>query len=292
MSATTTPPVSTLPGRFREPTKLSRTITLAVFLGLLLLVLYATVLTDLAHDWWTDEGSSYGMLVPVMAGYIAWIKREEILAAPTQEDGRALWAVGGACLMYLVGRFGAEFFLTRTSFVVLLTGLIWLFWGTARLRKLSFPLVLLATMVPLPALVYNKIAIPLQLFSSGTATAIMQNFGLSVYRDGNIIELPRMTLGVAEACSGLHSITALAVGALLVGYIWCRRFHTRLALFLLAIPIAIALNVVRITGTAVLATHYAELATGFYHLFSGWLVFVASVGLLLLCARGLHWLLD
>jgi exosortase len=265
---------------------------MGVSISALLLVLYSTVLIDLAHDWWTDEGSSYGMLMPLMAGYVACMKRKQVLAEPIHEDGRALWLMASACLMFLVGRFGAEFFLSRLSFVLLLAALIWLFWGTARLRLLSFPLVLLATMVPLPTLIYNKIGIPLQLFASATAATIMQAFGASVYRDGNILELPGMTLGVAEACSGLRSIAALSVGALLVGYICCVSFRARLVLFLLAIPLAIALNVVRITGTAMLATQYESLATGFYHLFSGWLVFVVSVGILLLIARGLHRILD
>jgi exosortase len=258
----------------------------------LLLLLYFRVLIDLANDWWTDEGSSYGMLMPLFAGYVAWMTRERVLGEPVREDGRALWLVALACLTFLVGRFGAEFFLSRISFVILLTGLIWLFWGVARLRRLAFPLVLLATMVPLPTLIYNKIGIPLQLFASATATTIMQACGASVYRDGNILELPGTTLGVAEACSGLRSISALSVGALLVGYIWCRSFRARLALFLLAIPVAIALNVVRITGTAALATYHESLAMGFYHLFSGWLVFLVSVGILLLIARGLHRILD
>jgi exosortase len=264
----------------------------AAFLGILVSVLYWPVISDLAIDWWTDDASSYGMLMPLVAGYIAWLKRKSILSIPAQEDGRGLAVVVGACLMLLVGKLGAEFFLSRLSFVVLLAGLVWLFWGLPRLRQLVFPLLLLATMVPLPTLVYNQMSIPLQLFASTAAASIIQFLGGTVYRDGNILQLPGLTLGVAEACSGLHSLAALCVAALLVGYIACNRLPVRAVLFILAIPLAIALNVFRITGTALLAMYRESFAMGFYHSFSGWLVFVVSFGLLVALARGLHRVLD
>jgi exosortase len=255
-------------------------------------LMYASALANLAGDWWTEEGSSYGMLVPPLAAYVAWMRRKQVFSIPSREDGWGLVLILLSCLLFLVGQLGAEFFLTRESLVVLLAGLIWCFWGLLRLKALLFPLVLLATMVPLPTLVYNKIGIPLQLFSSATATNILYLFGVSIYRDGNILQLPNITLGVAEACSGLRSISALSVGAILVGYVTCDRVRTRALLFALAFPVAISLNVVRIAGTAVLATYQAELAMGFYHSFSGWLVFLASCGLLLLIARGLHRFVD
>jgi exosortase len=254
--------------------------------------MYAPVLASLARDWWMDEGSSYGMLIPPLAGYIAWMRRKHLLSIPSSQDARGIVLVLLSCVMFLVGKLGAEFFLTRVSTVLLIAGLIWCFWGLLRLQALLFPLVLLATMVPLPTLIYSKVGIPLQLFSSALATSILQTFGVSIYRDGNILQLPNVTLGVAEACSGLRSISALSVGAIVVGFITCERLRSRAILFLLAIPVAIGLNVVRIAGTAVLATYREELAMGFYHSFSGWLVFVTSCGILLLIARGLHRILD
>jgi exosortase len=254
--------------------------------------MYSEVVASLAMDWWTDEGSSYGMLIPPLVVYLVWMERQHILSIPSIGDLRGILLVLISCLMFLVGKLGAEFFLTRESLVVLLAGLVWCFWGGRRLRALAFPLLLLATMVPLPVLIYNKIGVPLQLFSSATATSILQAFGASIYRDGNILQLPNTTLGVAEACSGLRSISALSIGALLVGYLTCTRIRTRTILFLLAIPVAIALNVVRISGTAVLATYHEELAMGFYHAFSGWLVFLVSFAILMMVARGLHRFLD
>jgi exosortase len=133
-------------------------------------VLYSQVLTDLAHDWWTEASLSQGLLIPPLAFYVAWTRRHLTLAEPVSADDRGLWLVACACLMYILGKLAAEFFLPRMSFVVLLAGLVWVFWGYARLRTLSFPLLLLATMVPLPVLVYNTLSAPLQLFASDVAT--------------------------------------------------------------------------------------------------------------------------
>jgi len=194
--------------------------------------------------------------------------------------------------MFLLGRLASEFFLMRFSFVVLLAGLIWTFWGIRRLRTLAFPVLLLATMVPLPALLYNSQAAPLQLLASDLATRIAQSLGVSAFRDGNVIQLAGTSLGVEEACSGLNSLSALIVGSVLLGFLVCSRFLSRITLFVLAVPLAIAVNIVRVSGTALIADYNQEFAEGFYHSFSGWLVFVAGFGALYLAARILHALLD
>lgn len=260
----------------------------AVVLGLLAL-LYAGPLASLAYDWWTDDNSSYGMVVPPMAIYIAWLLQKRLFAEPVIPGNRGLLLVAAGCFGFLVGRLGAEFFLTQTSIVTVLAGLIWTFWGVRRLAVLAFPLVLLVTMVPLPAIIYNRMSAPLQLFASFAATEALQWAGFSVYRDGNIIYLPGMSLGVAEACSGLRSMMSLVIASLLLGYLMCRKLPVRSLLLVLSIPIAIFVNVLRVMGTTVLADYNPEYAVGFYHSFSGWLVFVAGFGLLWLTAYLLHW---
>ena len=254
---------------------------IAVLIGLL----YAQILPDLASEWWTQSEASYGLLIPPMALYIAYMRRKTTFACPVQPD---LWGLGLTslgCLVLLSGELASEFYLARVSIVILLAGLIWTFWGRARLRTLGFPLVLLATMVPLPALVYNALAAPLQLFASTIATDLAQALGVSIYRDGNIIHLAGTSLGVAEACSGLHSLSALIIGSLLLGFLENASMIGRILLLILAIPLAIAVNVLRVTGTAILADYKPELAEGFYHSFSGWLVFVLGFGFLWLLGK-------
>jgi exosortase len=255
-------------------------------------LLYRFVLTDLAKDWWNEPALSYGMLIPPLAGYIAWLRRDLILAAGVFPTNKGLLLVAFGCVMFLLGKLGVEFFLMRTSFVVLLAGLTWTFWGIRRLQTLAFPFVLLATMVPLPGTVYNSVSAPLQLFASDLSSRLVQEIGISIYRDGNIIQLASTSLGVAEACSGLNSLSALMVASLLLGYLVCSRLRTKIALFLLAIPLAIAVNILRIAGTAVLADYNHEFAMGFYHSFSGWLVFVAGFGVLYGCAKLAHAAMD
>lgn len=250
--------------------------------GGLLAALYADVVPAMVHIWWTDPGYSHGFLIPPLALYIAWMHRDSVLDEPATPDSRGLWLTACACLLYFLGKMGAEFFLTRISIVIALAGLVWTFWGLQRLRVLAFPLVLLATMVPLPAIVYNKMAAPLQLFASAVSTDFLQLLGIPVYQDGNIIHLSHAKLGVAEACSGLRSMSSLSVLALVLGYLRESRLSVRFLLFALAIPTAIGANVLRIVGTALVARQDERLAEGFYHSFSGWLVFLVGLGTLYL----------
>ena len=256
----------------------------------LIVILYGQVLVDLAGDWWTEPSFSQGLLIPPLALYLAWTRRSLTLAQPLRADNRGLWLIGFSCLLFLLGKLSAEFFFPRISFVLLIAGLAWTFWGYARFRTLYFPLVLLATMVPLPTLVYNAVSAPLQLFASDVSTTLAQLLGVAVYRDGNIIHLANISLGVEEACSGLNSLSALMVVSLLIGFLICPLLSVRVTLFALSIPLSIAVNILRVTGTAIIADYHEQFALGFYHSFTGWLVFIGGFAILYSMARGLNWL--
>lgn len=255
-------------------------------------IMYWRVVPDMVLDWWREEGYSYGFLIPPLVAYVVWHRRYRIAAQSVQTDSRGLLLTGFACLVYLIGQLAVESFLTRTSLVVLVAGLVWTFWGVCRLQVLGFPLVLLFSMIPLPTVVYYQVTAPLQLYSSSMATAVVRLLGLTIYQDGNIIYLPNISLGVAEACSGLHSALSLSITALLLGYVECSLWRTRAALLAAAIPIAILFNIVRIAGTAILAEANPDLATGFYHSFSGWIVYVAGSVALFGAARVLCAVLE
>jgi exosortase len=167
----------------------------AALLGGLILLLYADVVPSMIARWWEDEGYSHGFLVAPLAGWLAWRQRAAVAAVAGQPDTRGLLAVLIAAACYVVGKLGAEFFLTRMSLILLLTGLIWTFWGWERLKRLAFPLLLLASTVPLPVLVYNRLAGPLQLVASAASTEVAQGLGISVYRDGTSFTWPRQLLG-------------------------------------------------------------------------------------------------
>jgi exosortase len=273
--------------RLRPRLKPVYCVALAVLIVVPVVLMYWNVIFEMVSQWWSDEGSSHGFLIVPLALYIAWRQRKSVLAEPVAPETRGLLLSLLACVLYVIGRLAAEFFLARVSLVVLLAGIIWTFWGSGRLRRLAFPVLLLFTMVPLPTIVFNQLAGPLQLLASRLATGVARFCGVAVFRDGNVINLADVSLGVAEACSGLRSISSLIIAALLLGYIELKRLETRFVLFAVAIPAAILTNIVRVAGTALIADVYPSLALGFYHTFSGWLVFVAGLGLLLLATKTL-----
>jgi exosortase len=271
---------------------------------------YWAVLARLARFWWEDENYSHGLLIPFVIGYILWTERGRL--ASFAERPRLFWGAGlvvAALLMLWVGTAGAELFTQRTSLVVLLAGLVVYFRGWRLLRAVGVPLLLLALAIPVPTIVFNKVAFPLQLFASRCAVWAMRMFDIPVLREGNVIELYPLgslttkKLEVVEACSGIRSLMTLVTLAVVFAYFTGpsddegkggRRFEIfrklrAVLIVLAAVPIAIITNAARVSGTGVLARYYGtEVADGFFHEFSGWVIYI--VAFLMLFAFG--WLLD
>jgi exosortase len=240
-------------------------------------------------QWWNDEEYTHGFIVPLFSGWLVWQDRERLrkLAVAPSVWGVACLAFG--LLLFALGFLGAELFLQRASSVVVLAGLVLLLLGPGFLRALGFPLLFLLFMVPIPAVLRNVIAFPLQLFAAQTAAFCMSGVGVPVVREGNVIVLAQTTLEVADACSGIRSLQALLALAAVYAFLTQRTLWRRAVIFASAIPIAIAANAFRVSGTGLLAHYFGlETAQGFYHSLAGYLMFgVAFVGLLT-CA----WLLK
>jgi exosortase len=247
--------------------------------------LYADVFPRLVRQWSAEEDYTHGFLIIPLALYFVWERREALKAFEPRPASLGAVLLTFGLLMLIVGRVGAELFLQRFSLIVVLAGLLWLILGTRLLLELAFPIVFLVFMVPLPAIVMNAIAFPLQLFAAQTASFCMETAGIPVLREGNTIVLANTTLEVAEACSGIRSLQALLALGAVYGHFTQKVAWKRWALVLLSIPIAIAANAFRVAGTGFLA-HYIgpEAAQGFYHSFAGWIVF--GVAFVLLLAAG------
>jgi exosortase len=252
----------------------------AVLVGALALA-YAPVLARLARQWATDDNVSHGLLVVPLAIYLVWSGRvwwRETPAAPT------LWGlplVVVSLAVYGAGVLGAELFLSRISIVGVLAGAVAFIWGWRHLRRAAFPLALVALAIPLPAIVLNQITLPLQLVASRAGEAAIAGAGIPVLREGNLLILADTTLEVAEACSGIRSLVSLITMALIVGYLRERRSWARVALVAAAVPIAVIVNAARVAGTGIAAQAFGqEAAEGFFHTFSGWIVFVAALVML------------
>lgn len=247
----------------------------------LLLLSYAPVLWRLVRQWYTDEDMGHGFFVPVLAAYIAWQRRGELLALKPSPNWWGLVLVAYASLQLTAGTLGAELFLSRTAFVIAVIGAVLLLGGTAYVRALAFPLLLLFLMVPIPGIVYNKITFPLQLLASRLADRALDLLQIPVLREGNILELADQRLSVVEACSGIRSLLSLTFLALVYGYFFERRTWMRVVLFVATVPIAITANAGRVTVTGILTEIKPELAEGFFHTASGWVIFMIALVILL-----------
>ena len=257
-------------------------------LSVLLLILYGPILKDLVINWWRNPDYSHGFLVPVFAGYVLWRERHRLARITLKPSNFGLVVMLGAIGLLLIGSLGAELFTSRFSLLVLMAGVVLFLAGWQMLRAVSFPLGFLILMIPIPVLIYNQITFPLQLLASRFATFWLQLVNVPVLREGNLIILPNYTLEVVEACSGIRSLVTLITLAVAYGYLMQDRRWLRWVLALLMIPIAIVSNAIRIMGAGLLTYHFGhEMAEGFFHEFSGWVIFVAALVLMFCC----HWLL-
>jgi exosortase len=249
-------------------------------------VLYGDVLMKLVRDWATDDNYSHGFVVAPLAGYFAWRRRSALAAAPLRPSRWGLVLVGVSVVMLFAGALGAELFVSRTSLLILVAGALLYLLGPAHLRILAFPVAFLALMIPLPAIIFNQIALPLQLFASRVGALALTTAGVPVLREGNVITLANTTLEVAEACSGIRSLVSLVTLAIVLGQFAESRRWIRQVLVAAAIPVAIAANAARVAGTG-LAAHYIgpAAADGFFHAFSGWFMFLMALALLLATQR-------
>jgi exosortase len=197
----------------------------------------------------------------------------------------------GALALLVTGVLGVEFFLARSSFVFLLAGLIVAFLGWNYFKAFFFPWAFLFLMIPIPAIIFNHITFPLQLLASNFAASALQLCGIPVLREGNVIQLARTVLEVAEACSGIRSLLTLVTLAIIYGYFLETRLSRRIIFAVAAIPIAVVANGLRVFGTGLLAHYWSpEAAEGFFHTFSGWLIFVIAMLLLFSVDNLLRWI--
>jgi exosortase len=221
---------------------------------------------------------------------VVWNRRNKLQVIPVVQDWLGLTVIVGAMGILAVGVLGAENFLSRISLVLLLAGLIIQFRGWAFFRELLFPWVVLFLMIPLPAIVFNEIALPLQFLASRLATFMLSFAGVPVLREGNIIHLPSLSLDVAEACSGLRSLVSLVAVGVFYGYFHESRSRRRVLLVLGSIPIAIVSNSIRIMGSGLVGEYWnPEKAEGFFHTLSGILIFSISLVLLVSLHAALGW---
>jgi exosortase len=249
-------------------------------------VLYWPVFIKLVSDWYHDDNYSHGFLIIPIAAYFAWERRDRLKSEPAHGSVIGLIVVLGSIAVLLAGILGSELFLTRISILGAAVGAVLFMFGWRHLRILAFPLAFLVLMIPIPAILFNQIAFPLQLLASRFGEAVMGAVDVPVLREGNVLILANTTLEVAEACSGIRSLVSLLTLAIVLGYFSDKRSWVRCVVALSSIPVAVVTNGIRVAGTGIAAHRFgAAAAEGFIHEFSGWLVFVAAFGLTIVVQR-------
>lgn len=247
------------------------------------LLFYREVLAELVQDWLNDDNYSHGLLIVPLALYFAWERRQKFSQA---QFAPSFWGMVLFVPAVIATVLNMHPFVNRIAMLICLTGGILFLFGWSRLKTIAFPVLFLLLMIPIPAVIFNPITFPLQLLSSRFGEWSLAACQVPVLREGNIIQLANTSLEVAEACSGIRSLISLLTLAVVYGYFIESRIWVRVVLAIASVPVAIAANAFRVAGTGLAAHFYgAEAAEGFFHSFSGWLVFVSAFIMLFVLHR-------
>jgi exosortase len=259
-------------------------------LSVLVVIMYASVLSALARQWWDDPNYGHGFFVPVFAVYVLWSERDRWSALPSRANNVGFAIMLFAIGLRVLGMLGAELFTARLSLVILICGIVLFLAGGQTLRSISFPIGYLLFMIPLPAIVYYQLTFPLQLWASRLGAGGLVALGIHTVREGNLLVLPNCTLNVVEACSGIRSLLSLLAAVVAYGYVAEPSTWKRSVLAFASIPIAIATNGLRLVATGVLSYFFGpSVDSGVVHLALGLGFFALAFLSILLIHKILGW---
>jgi exosortase len=257
--------------------------------GLLMAVIYHQIAVEMVMNWEHDPNYSHGFLVPFIASYLLWLRRDAVRQVPVKPAAGGMVILAGGLVTLLLGVSSVEFMTMRSSMIIVTAGMIAFVYGYPLLRVLLVPLGYLFFMIPIPYILYDEVAFPLKLFVAKVAVAGLKLFSLPVLREGNVIIFPNITLEVVDACSGMRSLMSLLALSTAYGFMFLRRPWQRVVLVLAAVPVAVATNVFRVFVTGFLARHVGKgAAEGFFHDFAGLAVFATAMVLIAV----IGWLLS
>jgi exosortase len=259
-----------------------------IVFGVAFLAAYLPVLTGLVRTWAHSDDYSHGFVIVPLAAYILWQKREALLSAPLRGSWSGLLVATGSLLTYVVAQEGEIETLLSVSMIFFLWGTFIFLFGYSIFRVCLFPLLILFFMIPVPAQIIAALTIPLQLLVTKATAWLASSVGIPIYCEGNVIHHSRGTFEVVQACSGLRSIMALLTLGAVFGYFSLKSNIPRTILFVSAIPIAIAVNILRVFAM-VAALHFLgiDLTLGTPHTILGIVLFGMAVAIFVLLRKGL-----
>lgn len=233
--------------------------------------------------WWERPEYSHGYLIPLISAFLIWQKKDELELVPYEGSWTGFVIVLMGLLLYFAGELSTLYTIIQYSFLVVVMGAVLTLMGWKAFKIIWVPLLILAFMIPLPNFLYNNLSAQLQLISSELGVAIIRLFNISVYLEGNVIDLGTYKLQVVEACSGLRYLFPLMTLSFIAAYFFKGAFWKRAVIFLSSIPITVLMNSFRIGVIGVMVDWWGKaMAEGFLHDFEGWAVFMACTAILML----------
>lgn len=265
-----------------HPHKKLVTIRLLILIGLWI-VCFIPVYPGLVNSWLNNADNSHGILVPFISLFFIWQKRDELKSARISSSNWGAIVLVISMVLYLLGFASRTNVISCAMIVSSLIGLLLFTLGKQLVTLLVFPLLFLFFMVPIPGTILGILSFPLQLLATKISFLFIQTISIPVLQEGNMLYLSQTTLEVAESCSGIRSIVSFGVLSVIFAYVMDKGRWRRIVLLVSAIPLALFTNIIRVTGTGILAHYYGSgVADGFLHEFSGLIVFAFGFVLLLL----------
>lgn len=253
---------------------------LAIAGGLLVALFYDGL--EVMVEWWSGNPEySHGFALPFVAAFLVWQKKPLLERQRFDGSWTGFALMIGGIALYLAGQLSTLYVIVQYAFVVALLGLVLALMGWRSFRIVLVPLLILFFMVPLPVFLYQRLSGALQLVSSQLGVALIRMLDISVFLEGNVIDLGSYKLQVAEACSGLRYLFPLAALGFIAAYLFKGALWKRVVIFLSTVPITILMNSFRIGVTGALVEHRGiAMAEGFLHDFEGWVIFMACTAVL------------
>jgi len=249
-------------------------LALLVLLG----AVYHSIVYEMVLDWHKDDNYSHGFLVPLIAAYLAYMRKDDLLSAAVRPSNSGLAIIVAGLGVLFLGWLGSEYFTMRSSLVIIIAGSVLYLLGWEIFKILLAPLCYLLLMVPIPYIIYDAAAFPLKLFVTKVSVLSMKALGIVVWQEGNVLMFPNITLEVADACSGLRSIMSLLALGAAYAFVLFTRTRDRVILIFSTLPIAVFTNCLRVIATGILAQYFGSAAAeGFFHEFAGFFVFAGAV---------------
>jgi exosortase D (VPLPA-CTERM-specific) len=238
---------------------------------------------------WSREEYSHGWLIPLIAAFMAWRNRRALAAVPWRGEWAGALLVALAMMLLVLGDLSTLYTIIQYAFLLALVGIVLAALGSRAMQVLAIPLLYLFFMIPLPNFLYNNLSQELQLVSSAIGVWFMRLFDVSVFLEGNVIDLGVYQLQVVEACSGLRYLFPLMSFGFLCAYLFKAPLWQRAVIFLSAVPLTVLMNSFRVGVIGILVNSYGiAQAEGFLHYFEGWVIFMSCVVIMF----GEMWLLT